>query len=148
MASDYGAYSKRYSLSLVMQRKVSIPSNLPDVLLSWKRSHHKDSTTQLLEVSRCPTQSPTLTMNLCHMSIYLLPSLEHLHAEPTYMGFARPASHVIAPINLLNRRGACRTISYVVLLLPFRKLIHAITASRCCFAGFSGVGSAMTCCAY
>jgi len=45
--------------------------------------------------------------------------IENLHANPAYMARTPLASHVIAPLNLLNRRLASRTIPNVVLRLVF-----------------------------
>ena len=65
-------------------------------------------------------------MGLCHVSITLGTGLESLHAKPANVRRTLLALHMIATKALFDGGFAIRTISHVMLLLPFLECFCAL----------------------
>ena len=70
----------------------------------------------------------TLWMDRAHMSINIPTLPKNLHTNPTNMGTAYHALHMITPHRFLNRHLAFRTIFYIICPLP----CHELCTARLC----------------
>ena len=64
-----------------------------------------------------------------HMLVGLFSTTERLHTEPTDMGSARDAFHVIATRRFLDRHPALGAVSHIIVLLPSRELFVSFQGS-------------------